>query len=396
MMKRKTAALIGAVVLAALGYWGWQTYGRSDRTAAPATVAVARGSVSQTVLATGQVEAKQLVSVGGRVSGQIETLAVVLGQDVKKDDLIVQIDSNDQENAVAQARANLANIAAQISATTANLSKAELEYARQQKLARSDYSSQQTLETAAADVEVYKANIAALEAQKSSAEINVKTAQTALSRTTIVAPISGTVVAVNVQQGQTVNATQSAPTMVKLADLDTVVIKAEISEADVVSLRPGQHASFTILGAPNRRFSTTVREVEPAPSALKDSDTISTDSAIYYNAILELPNEDRTLRIGMTTQVTITLAEAKDVLTVPAGALRRKGRDYFVTVVGPMGGLTEQQVEVGLNNKVTAEIKAGLTEGQQVVSAGQGAMGPGQGAGQAGSASRRIGPPMGF
>ncbi|WP_164885715.1 efflux RND transporter periplasmic adaptor subunit [Paenirhodobacter populi] len=395
-MKRKTAALIGAVVLAALGYWGWQTYGRSDRTAAPATVAVARGSVSQTVLATGQVEAKQLVSVGGRVSGQIETLAVVLGQDVKKDDLIVQIDSNDQENAVAQARANLANIAAQISATTANLSKAELEYARQQKLARSDYSSQQTLETAAADVEVYKANIAALEAQKSSAEINVKTAQTALSRTTIVAPISGTVVAVNVQQGQTVNATQSAPTMVKLADLDTVVIKAEISEADVVSLRPGQHASFTILGAPNRRFSTTVREVEPAPSALKDSDTISTDSAIYYNAILELPNEDRTLRIGMTTQVTITLAEAKDVLTVPAGALRRKGRDYFVTVVGPMGGLTEQQVEVGLNNKVTAEIKAGLTEGQQVVSAGQGAMGPGQGAGQAGSASRRIGPPMGF
>ncbi|RWR04509.1 efflux RND transporter periplasmic adaptor subunit [Sinirhodobacter populi] len=396
MMKRKTAALIGAVVLAALGYWGWQTYGRSDRTAAPATVAVARGSVSQTVLATGQVEAKQLVSVGGRVSGQIETLAVVLGQDVKKDDLIVQIDSNDQENAVAQARANLANIAAQISATTANLSKAELEYARQQKLARSDYSSQQTLETAAADVEVYKANIAALEAQKSSAEINVKTAQTALSRTTIVAPISGTVVAVNVQQGQTVNATQSAPTMVKLADLDTVVIKAEISEADVVSLRPGQHASFTILGAPNRRFSTTVREVEPAPSALKDSDTISTDSAIYYNAILELPNEDRTLRIGMTTQVTITLAEAKDVLTVPAGALRRKGRDYFVTVVGPMGGLTEQQVEVGLNNKVTAEIRAGLIEGQQVVSAGQGAMGPGPGAGQAGSASRRIGPPMGF
>ncbi|MFC3061414.1 efflux RND transporter periplasmic adaptor subunit [Sinirhodobacter populi] len=395
-MKRKTAALIGAVVLAALGYWGWQTYGRSDRTAAPATVSVARGSVSQTVLATGQVEAKQLVSVGGRVSGQIETLAVVLGQDVKKDDLIVQIDSNDQENAVAQARANLANIAAQISATTANLSKAELEYARQQKLARSDYSSQQTLETAAADVEVYKANIAALEAQKSSAEINVKTAQTALSRTTIVAPISGTVVAVNVQQGQTVNATQSAPTMVKLADLDTVVIKAEISEADVVSLRPGQHASFTILGAPNRRFSTTVREVEPAPSALKDSDTISTDSAIYYNAILELPNEDRTLRIGMTTQVTITLAEAKDVLTVPAGALRRKGRDYFVTVVGPMGGLTEQQVEVGLNNKVTAEIKAGLTEGQQVVSAGQGAMGLGPGAGQAGSASRRIGPPMGF
>ncbi|HEY0212644.1 MAG TPA: efflux RND transporter periplasmic adaptor subunit [Paenirhodobacter sp.] len=394
MTKRKTAIMIGVVALAALAWWGWNRYGTSDAGAAPATAAVTRGNVLQTVLATGQVEAKQLVSVGGRVSGQIETLAVALGQDVGQGDLIVQIDSRDQKNSVAQAKSSLANILAQIAASRANLKKAELEYARQQKLAKSDFSSQQTLETAAADVDVYLANIDALDAQKSNAEVTVETAQTALSRTTITAPISGTVVAVNVQQGQTVNATQSAPTMVKLADLDTVVVKAEISEADVVSLKPGQPASFTILGAPNRRFTTTVREVEPAPSALKDSDTISTDSAIYYNASLELPNEDRTLRIGMTTQVTITLAEARDVLTVPAGALRRKGRDFVVTVVGPLGGQSEQKVEVGLNNKVTAEIKAGLTEGQQVVTGLGGALA--SAAGAAGAANRRMGPPMGF
>ncbi|HEY0274774.1 MAG TPA: efflux RND transporter periplasmic adaptor subunit [Paenirhodobacter sp.] len=392
-MKRKTAIMIGAVGIAALAWWGWQHYGKTERGVAPTTAEVTRGSVSQTVLATGQVEAKQLVSVGGRVSGQIETLAVLLGQDVAAGDLIVQIDSRDQQNSVAQAKASLANLVAQMAASRANLKKAELEYTRQQKLAKSDFSSQQTLETAAADVEVYKANIDALDAQKSSAEVTVETSQTALGRTTITAPISGTVVAVNVKQGQTVNATQSAPTMVKVADLDTVIVKAEISEADVVSLKPGQAAVFTILGAQSRRFSTTVREVEPAPSALQDSDTISTDSAIYYNAILELPNQDRTLRIGMTTQVTITLAEVKDVLTIPSGALHRKGRDFVVTVMGPMGGTTEQQVEVGLNNKVTAEIKAGLTEGQEVVT------------GQAGlpvaaatnSANRRMGPPpMGF
>lgn len=392
MGKRKGVWLLATVgALAVAGAWGWQHYGADDAAAAPATVEVVRGNVAQTVLATGQVEAKQLVSVGGRVSGQIETLAVALGQDVGKGALIVQIDSRDQRNDVAQAKSNLANIEAQIAASNANLRKAELEYARQERLAGSNYSSQQTLETAAADVEVYKANIAALEAQHASAAVNVESAQTALDRTTISAPIDGTVVAVNVQQGQTVNATQSAPTMVKLADLDTVIIKAEISEADVVNVRPGQGATFTILGAPNRRFRATVSAVEPAPAALKDSDTISTDTAIYYNATLEVPNEDRTLRIGMTTQVTITLAEARDVLTVPASALKRRGRDYVVEVSG-LTGSSEQKVEVGLNDKVTAEILSGLEAGQRIVASSP-RMGP---AAAGGSTTQRRMPPMGF
>lgn len=396
MTKRKTALLLA--LLAALigaGYWYWQQRATAGTAAAPVTAEVSRGTVTRSVLATGQVEAKQLVSVGGRVSGQIETLSVVLGQQVAAGDLIVQIDSRDQKNDVAQAKANLANIEAQISATKANLRKAELELERQRKLQKSDYSSKQTLETAAADVDVYKANIEALDAQKSSAEVNVETAQTALSRTTITAPISGTVVAVNVQQGQTVNATQSAPTMVKLADLDTVVVKAEISEADVVSVQPGQNATFTILGEPQRRFRAEVREVEPAPSEIKDSDTISTDSAIYYNGILEVDNPDHKLRIGMTTQVTIILAEARDVLTVPASALQRRGRDYVVQVVNALGISSEQKVEVGLNDKITAEIKSGLEEGQKVVTGQRGASAQAGGASSSGQ-NRRMGPPMGF
>ncbi|MFT3689237.1 efflux RND transporter periplasmic adaptor subunit [Paenirhodobacter sp.] len=253
-----------------------------------------------------------------------------------------------------------------MAATQANQRKAELELERQRRLAKSDYSSKQTLETAEADLEVYTANLDALDAQKANAQIAVGNAEIALGRTTITAPIAGTVVAVNVQQGQTVNATQQAPTMVKLADLDTVIVKAEISEADVVSVKPGMNATFTILGAPREVFRAKVTALEPAPSAIKDSDTIATDSAIYYNGILEVPNPDHTLRIGMTTQVTIVLDRAEDVLTVPASALRREGRSYYVDVAG-LTGTTRTPVEVGLNDRVTAEIRTGLKEGDRVV-----------------------------
>lgn len=389
---KKRGWIVAAAVAAAVaigGSWAWQRGAAEQSANAPLTAAVTRGTVELVVLATGQVEAKQLVSVGGRVSGQIETLAVGLGDTVKPGDLIVQIDSRDQENNVAQAKANLANIDAQIAATEANKRKAELELERQQRLAKSDYSSRQTLETAEADLQVYAANLDALDAQKTNARIAVGNAQIALDRTTIKAPSAGTVVAVNVQQGQTVNATQSAPTMVKLADLDTVIVKAEISEADVVNVVPGLNATFTILGA-ETRFRAKVTAVEPAPSEIKDSDTISTDSAIYYNGILEVPNPEHTLRIGMTTQVTIVLDRAENVLTVPASALQRERNGTFVEVMGLMGP-TKTAVEVGLNDRVTAEIRSGLSEGDRVVIGRQLAS-----RAQSGQSNQRRMPPMGF
>lgn len=381
-----------AAVLAAAGYWVWGRDAAADKGGSVATAEVTRGTVQLSVLATGQIEAKQLVSVGGRVSGQIETLAVGLGDTVKPGDLIVQIDSRDQENNVAQAKANLANIEAQIAATQANQRKAELELERQRRLAKSDYSSKQTLETAEADLKVYTANLAALDAQQSNAQIAVENAEIALGRTTITAPIAGTVVAVNVQQGQTVNATQSAPTMVKLADLDTVIVKAEISEADVVNVKPGLNATFTILGAPREVFRAKVTSLEPAPSEIKDSDTISTDSAIYYNGILEVPNPEHKLRIGMTTQVTIVLDRAENVLTVPASALKREGKGYYVEVSG-LTGTTRTPVEVGLNDRISAEIKSGLKEGDRVVIGARAAAATTT---TTRTNNQRMPPPMGF
>ncbi|PTW46169.1 efflux RND transporter periplasmic adaptor subunit [Rhodovulum kholense] len=389
-MKTRLRLLI-LLVAAALGAGAWAVSLRDTATGTPATAAATRGTVERTVLATGTVEASQLVSVGARVSGQIETLAVALGQEVKAGDLIAQIDSLDQQNDVLQAEADLANIMAQIAAKTASLTKDELTLNRQVKLAAQNYVSDGDVEAAQADVDVDRADLEALEAQRKRAEVTVSTAKIALERTRITAPITGTVVAIVVEEGQTVNAVNDAPTIVKLANLDRMVVKAEISEADVVHVRPGQDVRFTILGEPDTPFTATVRDVEPAPSEIEESDTISTDEAIYYNGLLEVDNPDRKLRIGMTTQVSIVLDRAQNVLTVPASAIRTGPGGAEVQRYDPATGTVRAQpVEVGLNDKVTAEIVSGLSEGDRVVT------GSAEATAAQGSGSRRMRPPMGF
>ncbi|WP_068115641.1 efflux RND transporter periplasmic adaptor subunit [Tropicimonas marinistellae] len=356
------------LALVALGYAGW-TMRQSDDVSVPITAPVERGAVAETVLASGVIEARQLVSVGARVSGQIETLSVVLGQAVAQGDPIAEIDSQDQQNDVLQAEADLANIVAQIAAKKASLRKAEMILERQRKLVEQNYVSEEEVEAATSDVLVTQAELEALDAQKSSAEVTVETAKIALARTRITAPIDGIVVAIVVDEGQTVNATQSAPTLVKLAELDSMVVKAEISEADVVHVRSGQDVSFTILGEPDAAFVATVRDIEPAPSEIETSDTISTDEAVYYNALLDVENPDHMLRIGMTAEVSIVLDRAEDVLTVPSSALKRDGAgQYAVETYDPgTGSRRMRPVDVGLNDKVTAEIRTGLSEGDLVV-----------------------------
>lgn len=381
------AAVIAVLGLGSAAVWtGWSGAGSAQPVA---SVAVTRGSVSQTVLATGMLEASQLVSVGARVSGQIETLAVSLGQTVKEGDLIAQIDSQDQQNEVRQAEAALANIEAQIRAKEANLTKAQLALSRYEKLGEQRYSSQETVESAQADVLIYQADLAALAAQKASAEVTVSTAKISLDRTRITAPITGTVVAVSVKQGQTVNALQSAPTIVKLAALDKMLVKVEISEADVVNVAPGQQATFTILGEPTRTFAAVVRDIEPAPSAIADSDTISSDEAIYYNGLLAVDNADGKLRIGMTAQVSIELGQSQDVLTVPYSAVKSMASDPYVQVYDPAtGSVRDQPVKLGLTDKVVVEIREGLSEGQRVVA--------GTTVATTTSSSNRMGPPPMF
>ena len=398
-MKKKTLVLAAIGIVAAGGVAAWWRLAASESPAMSAATPVTRGTVEATVLATGILEASALVSVGAEVSGRIEALHVALGDEVDAGDLIAEIDSLAQENAVKSAEAALANIVAQKAAQEATLAQAEKALSRAEQMRPDSLVSESDYEIAQANVASAEAQLAALDAQIEQATINVEAAQLNLSRTQITAPISGTVVAVPVEEGQTLSAQQSAPTVVKIANLDSMLIKAEISEADVTRVKPGQEVHFSILGEPDTRISATLRSIEPAPSSIAEdgSSSSSSSTAIYYNGIFEVPNPDRTLRISMTAEVTIVLDVARDVLTVPSSALRSGPQGQkSVGVLDPQTRtVTRRRVEVGLDNKVSAQIIAGLEEGDLVVTGAPAGAATGQGAGRpAGGGPTIVGGPM--
>ena len=371
---RKLLVWIAVLVVLAggAGYAGWTYWAPSQAAVEPPTVFVERGDVAQTVLASGALLANSVTSLGAEVSGRIETVSVKLGDVVKVGDPIAQIDSVNQQNAVKSAEASLANMKAQLSAKQADLKTAQAALDRADKLKQQNLLSDADLLTAQAALASAEAAIAGLEAQISQSELAVESARLDLDRTKITAPVAGTIVAVLVTEGQSVNAAQAAPTIVKIADLDTMLIKAQISEADITRVVPGQKATFTVLGDPKKQIDATLLSIEPAPDAISTSDTgLSTsDNAVYYNGLFSVANPDHALRIAMTAQVTIVINERKGVLTLPASALGNAGRDglYRVGVFDPATSkVRPAEVKVGLNNNITAEVVEGLNEGDRVV-----------------------------
>ena len=208
------------------------------------TAAVTRGNVEVTVLATGELRPVKLVAVGAQASGRITSLDVKLGDRIKTGDLIAEIDSVTQQNSLKTAEASLASIHAQRDEKEASLTLARQTLDRQQTMVTQNAVARADLESAEASVKTTEAQIAALNAEIQSAEVAVATAKANLGYTRITAPIDGTVLAVVSQAGQTVNATQSAPTIVVLGQLDTMTVRAEISEADVVHVTAGPEGLF--------------------------------------------------------------------------------------------------------------------------------------------------------
>jgi macrolide-specific efflux system membrane fusion protein len=387
-------AIVLLLIVAAVGWYVWQAYLAPKPPVVPQTVAVARGDIQQTVLANGILQANSLVSVGAQVSGRIEKLDVEVGDVVKQGQLIAEIDPSDQQNAVKTAEAQLAIAQAQLASQQATVKQNQAALDRMNALVAKGVETTADQETAQAAVDVAKAQVDVLNAQIQQAKLSVDTANLNLSRTRITAPSAGTVVAVLVDQGQTVNATQTSPTIVKLADVSTMEIKAQISEADVPRVKPGQDVYFTILGDPDNKIAAKLLSIDPAPDEIAtDSDTTtpSTSNAIYYNGLFQVPNPDGKLRIDMTAQVTIVLAEDKNALVVPSSALTKTPRgSYLVGIYDPATGkTTPQRVTVGINNNVTAEITDGVAEGDLVTANGvpSGEFGGhhGQGAGQPGA-----------
>lgn len=404
---------IGVAIIAAVA---WFFFKPKDQAPQYISAEVSNGDIEDSVLATGVLEATKMVSVGAQVSGQVKKMYVQLGDQVKQGQLIAQIDSIRQENELKTAKANIQNQQAQLAVQQANLAKVEAEYKRQQAMFSQDATSRAELETALANFKTAQAQIAAINAQIEQSRLTLATAQENLGYTSIIAPMDGTVVAIVTEEGQTVNANQTAPTIVKLAKLDTMTIKAQISEADVMKVEKGQTVYFTTLGNSDKKHYAQLRQVEPAPNSINTETTntssSSSSTAVYYNALFDVPNEDGKLRIDMTAQVYIVLAEAKNVLTIPAAAIQTKRSNKkengnnsvatdksknadtqkaqhpkrldlteaekaliaqgkastgMVRLLQADGTAQPQPVLIGLNNRVTAQVLRGLKQGDQVV-----------------------------
>lgn len=382
MIKKKTAGAI--LALCAVGtlaatIW-WQAPAKASNVL---TAAVARGDIERSVLATGTFKPVKLVAVGAQVSGRITRLAVRLGEEIKQGSLVAEIDSTTQKNNLKTAEAALANVKAQLQETEADLDNAKITLTRQQNIYANRAGAKADLDSAEASVKKIQAQIAALEAQIVEAEVTVETAKANLGYTRITAPMDGTVLAVVNQEGQTVNAAQTAPTIVVLGELSTMTVRAEISEADVVRVAPGQPVYFSIIGEPALRHDAVLKSIEPAPESITSDSSISSSSsssgssstssssssAIYYNGIFDVPNADGHFRTYMSAEVHIVLASRRDVLVVPAAAVTtdRKSGKSTIKLVGADGATSQRTIEVGESDGVNVEVLSGIQEGEQVV-----------------------------
>ncbi|MBB3149305.1 macrolide-specific efflux system membrane fusion protein [Phyllobacterium trifolii] len=362
------------LTVAGAGYYAWINYSASTASTAVITQAVVRGDIENAVTAVGTLDSIKSVDAGAQVSGQLKVLHVEIGDTVTQNQLIGEIDPATIQNRIEIDQAELANLQAQLISKNAQLVLKQANIERQRNLVATRSVSQSTLDQAIADLAAAEADVNALAAQIRKQQATLAGDQVDLGYTKIYAPMAGTIAAVPVKEGQTLNASQTAPTIATIADLSTMTVKAQVSEADVSKLKIGMDAYFTLLGQPGKRYKGKLRQIQPTPD-------IQNNVVLYY-ALFDVPNPDGDLMISMSAQVFFVQSSANDVLVVPSSAVsssegsRRagssgEGHKGEVTVVTTAGTQETREVEVGVRNRVSAEIKSGLKEGELVV-VGQG------------------------
>ena len=356
--KRRKVLLLLTVLVLVAGFWLW----RQLNAPLPQyqTLIVRPADLQQSVLATGKLDALRKVDVGAQVSGQLKTLSVNIGDKVKKDQLLGVIDPEQAQNQIKEVEATLMELRAQRRQADAERRLAQVTLTRQQQLAKTQAVSRQDLDKAITELAVKEAQIGTIDAQIKRNQATLDTAKTNLDYTRIVAPMAGEVTQITTLQGQTVIAAQQAPNILTLADMSTMLVKAQVSEADVIHLKPGQKAWFTVLGDPLTRYEGVLKDILPTPEKVND--------AIFYHARFEVPNPKGVLRLEMTAQVHIQLSGVKNVLTVPLSALGDPIGDnrYKVTLLRN-GETREREVTIGARNDTYVEVTKGLEAGDEVV-----------------------------
>ena len=362
LLQRRSLWLIGALAVAAAAGFGYhREFGAPKVQYATATVT--RGDLESTVVAAGVVQPITYVDVGAQTSGKLQSLKVKRGDLVAKDQLLAEIDPVLADSALTAANATLTNITSQRAVKQAQLVLATAQKTRNDELFARQLISADDRDVTTAAYQAALADVASLSAQMKEATAAVDTAKANLGYTKITAPMAGEVVSITTLEGQTLNANQSAPNILRIADMSIMTVWAQVSEADIVRVKLGQAVYFTVLGQP-RRWNGTIRQILPTPELI--------NNVVFYDVLFDIPNADRQLDIQMTAQVFIVLAQAKGVLLVPAAATGNagEGAETKVQVLKADGTVELRTITIGIKSEISAEVTSGLTENERVVIGG--------------------------
>ena len=360
--------IIAGITVAGLTAGGWYWYtsaAQSSQGEVVQPITVRRGNLEEVVTSQGKLEAKQYVDVGTQVSGQLKAIHVDIGDTVTKGQLLAEIDPRVYQAQVEAGEAKLNSLRAQLNQQKAEAVLAEQNLKRNQNLIAVNAVSQQALQETESQFAVAKAQVDSIAAQMQETESNLKASRANLSYTKIYAPMAGTVTTLPTKEGQTLNANQTAPTVLQIASLDVMTVRAQVAEADVSRIKANMPAYFTTLGNNERRWPGTVRQVLPTPQIVND--------VVLYDVLIDVKNEGRQLMTSMTTQVFFIFGKAENALIVPAEILTRraaqqdndKGKAYRIAVITDKG--QEQRiVHIGLQSRTQAEVVDGLKEGERI------------------------------
>ena len=377
---KKSKILIILLILGVGGYFIYDNFFKvKDEKVEFITKKAKKGSFSKKVDATGEIFATELIDVGAQVSGQIKKLYVKLGDQVKKGDMIASIDSSTQQNSIDNKEAQLAIYKAQLESAKVALNIAKTQFDRENALFSKNATSKQEFESAKNTFSSNSAKIKELEAQIKQTNIELSTAKINLGYTKITAPRDGTVVSVQVEEGQTVNANQTTPTIVNIADLSHVKMKMQIAEGDITKIKVGTPVEYSILSEPTKKFQTTVSSIDPGLTTLSDgsygssssskssySSSSSSSSAVYYYAQSIVDNKDGILRIGMTTQNELLIANVEDAIIVPSIGIKKDENGTFVYVLKD-GKPVKTAVKTGIKDNLDTQIISGINEGDEII-----------------------------
>jgi len=364
----KKNALISLLVFAVLigGGFTYLQHTETSKAEKTETVSVTRGSLQERVSAQGKLEPKDYVDVGVQVSGQVKKLYVEIGDVVKQGDLLAELDPLPYESRVAADEAGLNSLKAQVLQKKAEAELAQSQFSRAEKMAKVKAISDDDMESKTSALKVANATVQSLEAQVVESEANLQSDKINLGYTKIYAPMNGIISNQIAREGQTLNANQTTPTLVQIADLNTMTVRAQVAEADVMRLKTDMDVTFAPLGALDRKWKGRVRQILPTPQSVND--------VVLYDALIDTPNEDRQLMNGMSVQVFFEIAHADDVLLLPTKALGSRleandndtGKAYRVTLKG--GAIEESRiVYVGMTTRTQVEIREGIQLGDQVI-----------------------------